>query len=76
LYTLISITQYDDSIRRETKVRIFCVIADMIATGASKNKKNTPNNSYERYEATQKLDTICKDFADSDYHFSINEYQL
>lgn len=28
----------DVPIKRETKVRIFCVIAGMIATGASKNK--------------------------------------
>ena len=29
----------DVPIKRETKVRIFCVIAGMIVTGSSKNKK-------------------------------------
>ena len=32
----------DVPIKRETKVRIFCVIAGMIATGASKNKNLHP----------------------------------
>jgi hypothetical protein len=28
-----------------------------------------PNDSEERYEATQKLDTVCKDFRDSGLSF-------
>ena len=34
-----------------------------------KNKKATPDNPEERYEATHKLDTICKDFGDSGLSF-------
>ena len=48
------------------------VIHELVSDGTiTKQQQNesTPNDPKERYEATQKLDRICKDFRDSGLSF-------
>jgi hypothetical protein len=48
------------------------VIHELVSDGTitkQQQKESTPDNPEERYEATQKLDRICKDFRDSGLSF-------
>ena len=48
------------------------VIHELVSDGTitkQQQKESTPNDPEERYEATQKLDRICKDFRDSGLSF-------
>ena len=48
------------------------VIHELVSDGTitkQQQKESTPNDSEKRYEATQKLDIICKDFRDSGLSF-------
>jgi hypothetical protein len=47
------------------------VIHELVSDGAitKQQKESTPDDPEERYEATQKLDRICKDFRDSGLSF-------
>ena len=44
------------------------VIHELVSDGAI-TKESTPDDPDQRYEATQKLDKICKDFRDSGLSF-------
>ncbi len=47
------------------------VIHELVSDGTitKQQKESTPDDPEERYEATQKLDRICKDFRDSGLSF-------
>jgi hypothetical protein len=48
------------------------VIRELVSDGTitkQQQKESTPDDPEERYEATQKLDRICKDFRDSGLSF-------
>jgi hypothetical protein len=47
------------------------VIRELVSEGiiARQQKESTPDDPEERYEATQNLDRICKDFKDSGISF-------
>ena len=45
------------------------LVSDGTITKQQQQKESTPEDPEERYEATQKLDRICKDFRDSGLSF-------
>ena len=45
------------------------LVSDGTITKQQQQKESTPGDPEERYEATQKLDRICKDFRDSGLSF-------
>jgi hypothetical protein len=45
------------------------LVSDGTITKQQQQKESTPDDPEERYEATQKLDRICKDFRDSGLSF-------
>jgi hypothetical protein len=47
------------------------VIRELVSDGiiVKKQKESTPDDPEDRYEATQNLDTICKDFRDGGLSF-------
>ena len=66
----------DVPIKRETKVRIFCVIAGMIATGASRNKNLHLITHRKDMKQHKRYTQYARTLQIADYHFSINEYRL
>ena len=45
------------------------LVSDGTITKQQQQKESTPDDNEKRYEATQKLDRICKDFRDSGMSF-------